>query len=48
MYGMKMSIAKVSSKGQITIPKEIRDELDLKPGSKVILEAVGGQAILKT
>ena len=47
MYGIKMSITKVSSKGQITIPKEIRDELDLKPGTRVILEAVGGQAILK-
>ena len=42
-----MSITKISSKGQITIPKEIRDELNLKIGDKVILEAAGGQAILK-
>lgn len=28
-------VAKVSSKGQITLPKEIRDLLGLKPGSAV-------------
>jgi AbrB family looped-hinge helix DNA binding protein len=30
-----MPISTVSSKGQITIPKEIRDELGLKPGDRV-------------
>lgn len=30
-----MTVATVTSKGQITIPKEIRDELGLTPGSKV-------------
>ncbi len=30
-----MSIATVTSKGQVTIPKEIRDYLKLETGSKV-------------
>ena len=30
-----MSIATVTTKGQITIPKEIRDYLKLKTGSKI-------------
>ncbi len=33
-----MGITKVSSKGQITIPKEIRDELNLGSGDKVLVE----------
>lgn len=28
--------ATLNSKGQITIPKEIRDELGMKPGDKII------------
>ena len=31
-----MATATVTSKGQITIPIEVRTELDLKPGDKVI------------
>ena len=30
-----MSAATITSKGQITIPKEIRDILNLEPGDKV-------------
>lgn len=30
-----MSITTTTSKGQITIPKEIRDKLGLKPGVKI-------------
>lgn len=31
-----MTTATVTSKGQITIPKHIRDDLHLEPGSKVL------------
>lgn len=31
-----MELAKVTSKGQITIPSEIRNRLKLKPGDKVL------------
>lgn len=30
-----MSIATVTSKGQITVPKDVRDDLGLTPGTKV-------------
>lgn len=35
--------AKLSSKGQIVIPKEIRDQLGLKAGDKVKLEILDGR-----
>lgn len=39
---MKMEIAKISSKGQITIPISVRNKLNLKAGDKlVILEENG-------
>ncbi len=31
--------SKVSNKGQITIPKEVRDKLGLKVGDKIIFES---------
>jgi AbrB family looped-hinge helix DNA binding protein len=42
-----MPVARVSSKGQITIPKEIRDALHLKINDKVALVVEGGVAIIK-
>ncbi|MBI2971395.1 MAG: AbrB/MazE/SpoVT family DNA-binding domain-containing protein [Candidatus Aenigmarchaeota archaeon] len=36
-----MEEAKVSSKGQIVIPKHLRDELGLESGRKVIISRVG-------
>lgn len=32
-----MAVATMTSKGQLTVPKEIRDRLGLKPGDKVEL-----------
>jgi len=41
-----MEIARVSSKGQITIPVEIRRKLNLKEGDKVLFVEEGGKIIL--
>jgi AbrB family looped-hinge helix DNA binding protein len=43
----KMPIAVISSKGQMTIPREVRKVLDLKPSEKVIIVVEGDQAIMK-
>lgn len=42
-----MSITKLSSKGQITIPKKIRDKLELEPGDKVLVEAKERLAVIR-
>ena len=42
-----MELAKVTSKGQITIPKSIRELLNLKEGSKVIFIENGNEVIIK-
>jgi len=44
---VKMSIVKLSSKGQIVIPAKIRKELDLSKGDKLLLERRGNEIILK-
>jgi antitoxin PrlF len=36
----------VTEKFQITIPKEIREEIELRPGEKVIVEKSGDDSIL--
>jgi len=42
-----MPIALLTAKGQMTIPKEVRKALDLKPSGKIIIVVDGNQAILK-
>ncbi|MEI9970484.1 MAG: AbrB/MazE/SpoVT family DNA-binding domain-containing protein [Terracidiphilus sp.] len=43
-----MAATTVTSKGQVTIPKVVRDDLDIKPGTKVMIESLGGgEAILR-
>ncbi len=43
-----MTKAKVTSKGQITIPKEVRERLGLRPGDEVeFVESDGGIGIRK-
>ncbi len=38
--------AKLSKKGQVTIPKSIREKLGLKAGKKVSFEIIGKEAVL--
>ncbi|MFO7791667.1 MAG: AbrB/MazE/SpoVT family DNA-binding domain-containing protein [Candidatus Saliniplasma sp.] len=38
--------AKISRKGQITIPKAIREKLGLGPGKKVLFDVIGKEAIM--
>lgn len=42
-----MAIAKITSKGQITIPQEIRDSLNLHTGDKIDIHVTeNGEAII--
>jgi antitoxin PrlF len=44
----KMAISTVTSKGQITIPKRVRDEMGLKPGDRVdVVRDRAGRTTLK-
>jgi AbrB family looped-hinge helix DNA binding protein len=38
--------SRITIKGQVTIPKEVRDELGLTPGTKVGFTKVGGRYVL--
>lgn len=38
--------AKISSKGQLVLPKAIRDEFGLAAGSEVDIESAGGKIVL--
>lgn len=42
-----MSTATVTSKGQITLPQDVRNDLELKVGDKVSFEKVGGVYVLR-
>jgi AbrB family looped-hinge helix DNA binding protein len=40
-------MSRMTSKGQVTIPKEIRDKLGLEPGDEVGFREEGGQMVIK-
>lgn len=42
-----MELAKITTKGQVTIPKAIREMLNLKDGSKIIFLQKGNDIIIK-
>jgi antitoxin PrlF len=42
-----MNKAKITFKGQVTIPKEIREALTIQKGDTVIFEVEGDHALLK-
>ncbi len=42
-----MPVAVLTSKGQMTIPKEIRKALSLKPSERVIIAIEGDHAVIK-
>jgi AbrB family looped-hinge helix DNA binding protein len=42
-----MITAKVSSKGQIAVPAEIREKVGLKEGSEVVLEIRGEEIVMR-
>lgn len=42
-----MELAKVTSKGQITIPKAIRDLLNIKDGSKILFLEKNNEIVIK-
>jgi AbrB family looped-hinge helix DNA binding protein len=48
MEGAKnMELAKITSKGQITIPIQIRRKLNLKDGDKVVFIEQGGKIVIE-
>jgi AbrB family looped-hinge helix DNA binding protein len=40
---IKMEVAKISSKGQITIPISVRNKLNLKTGDKIVIFEENGR-----
>ena len=43
-----MPTSTITSKGQTTVPKEVRDALDLEPGDKLTWEISGGRVAITT
>jgi AbrB family looped-hinge helix DNA binding protein len=37
----------ITEKGQVVIPKDIRDQLGLKPGSEILFEIEDGKVIIR-
>lgn len=43
----EMAVAKLSSKGQLVIPKQIRDDLQLKSGMEFLVRVDHGEIVLR-
>ena len=43
----KMTIVKISDKGQIAIPKEIREDIGIKKGDELVLLQMNGMILLE-
>lgn len=39
-------LAKITSKGQITLPKEVRDELGVRSGDSVVFHKQGNKVVI--
>lgn len=44
---LEVSVSQVSSKGQVTIPKEIREALGIAEGDRVVFETDGSRVTLR-
>ena len=42
-----MLMSKLSSKGQVTIPKQVREKLGARPGDTLVYQIKGGVAVIK-
>lgn len=42
-----MSTATITSKGQLTLPKDVRDDLNLKEGDQVSFDKIDGRYVLR-
>jgi AbrB family looped-hinge helix DNA binding protein len=41
------TLSKVSTKGQATIPREVREHLDVRPGDSVVFEIIDDQVVIR-
>jgi AbrB family looped-hinge helix DNA binding protein len=44
---MKAAVGSVSTKGQVTIPQEIREQLGIRPGDKVWISVEGSSVVMR-
>ncbi|HDL86328.1 MAG TPA: AbrB/MazE/SpoVT family DNA-binding domain-containing protein [Candidatus Acetothermia bacterium] len=45
--GMTIDKTRLSSKGQVVIPRRIRDEMQIKPGDDLVVIRKGNQIIIR-
>lgn len=45
---MDVEVVKLSSRGQLVIPEDMREDLDLKKGEKLLLVERGGVILMKS